>query len=363
MGHVREFSLGNVRVSKDRPPVFFAEVGSFFNGDPSLAMQLFEKIVEARDANPDAAVVLKTEILDNPEICLPGDLMESYTDKAGNLRQENYRELIERKSMPLREYEPLFAYCREVEIPTVVSVYDFKAADFAAAQGAAALKIASANVVHVPLIRHVARIGLPMVIDTGRATLREVSRAVEVARAEGLADLIVQHSPDGHPALPAAHNLRILETYEQCFGVPTGLSDHYVGVEMLYVAVALGACVLEKGLYTDPDELDQDIAHSMGVEDFPAVVRKTIECWQALGNPWRDPRAPIEGNIGSSQRQGLVARRQLRAGDSVSLDTARFAYPCFGIPVERWDDVEGWTLRDSVSEGTPIRWSDVAAPR
>ena len=97
-----------------------------------------------------------------------------------------------------------------------------------------------------------------MVIDTGRASLQEVARAVEAARESGAQDILLQHSPDGHPALPEAHNLRILQAYETCFGLPTGLSDHYVGVEMLYVAIALGACVIEKGLYFDEYELDED---------------------------------------------------------------------------------------------------------
>lgn len=358
---VREFKLGGFDVSRSAPPIFFAEVGSYFNGDAGLAMQLFEKIVAVRDAVPGAPVVLKTEILDDPEICLPGDLVESYVDKAGNVKRENYRELIERKAMPLADYRPLFAYCRTNNMPTVVSVYDFKAADFSAAEGAAGLKIASANIVHLPLIEHVASLGLPMVIDSGRSSLQEVARAVECARAAGCADIIVQHSPDGHPARPEAHNLRILQSYDQCFGLPTGLSDHYVGVEMLYMAIALGACVLEKGLYFNPDELDQDISHSMSIASFEAVLRTTLDCWTALGNTWRNKGVAITGNIGSSQRQGLVARRDLKPGDAVALENVRFAFPALGIGAEHWPIVKSWRLGTAVAQGQPIGWKDVAA--
>lgn len=362
MSHdVREFELGGVPVSKNEPPIFFAEVGSFFNGDANLAKKLFEQIVTARDANPNAAVVLKTEILDDPEICLRGDLIENYQDKKGNLKQENYRELIERKAMPLSNYEPLFAYCRDVKIPTVVSVYDFNAADFAAAQGAAGLKIASTNIVHLPLIHHVATLGLPMVIDTGRASLSEVARAVEVARNAGAYDIIVQHSPDGHPAAPEAHNLRILQTYERAFGLPVGLSDHHVGVEMLHMAIALGATVLEKGLYFHPEELDQDIAHSMDIKDFPAALQKTVECWQAMGDTWRDNSKPLKGTVGSSQRQCLVAKKGLKAGDPLSFDTVRFAFPCMGIPVEHWPIVKDWVIRADLAQDQPIEWHHVEA--
>jgi len=358
---IREFELGGVVVSKDAPPIVFAEVGSYFNGDSKAALTLFEKIVKHRDRNPDIPVILKTEILDDPEICLPGDLIETYQNKKGEVKKENYRSLIERKAMPLSNYEPLFAYCNEVNIPTVVSVYDFKAADFAKSNGAAGLKIASSNIVHLPLIYHVAKLGLPMVIDTGRASLQEVARAVEAARKGGVKDIIVQHSPDGHPAAPIAHNLRILETYERCFGLPTGLSDHYVGLEMLYMAIALGACVLEKGLYFDPEELDQDIAHSMDIEEFSGVLHKCLDCWQAMGRTWRDPAETITGTIGSSQRQCLVAKRDIEAGERLSLDSVRFAFPCLGVPVEHWPIVNGWLACEKIPVNQPIQWHHVAA--
>ena len=217
------------------------------------------------------------------------------------------------------------------------------------------------NVIHLPLIHYVAGLGLPMVIDTGRALLSEVARAVEVARNAGAKDIIIQHSPDGHPALPEAHNLRILQTYEKAFGLPVGLSDHHVGTEMLYMALALGATVLEKGLYFNPDELDQDIAHSMDINDLPIVLKKTLECWQAMGNTWRDNSKPIKGTLGSSQRQCLVAKKGLKAGDSLSFDTVRFAFPCMGIPVEHWSIVKDWAIRADLNQDQPIEWKHVEA--
>lgn len=352
----KSIKLGDVQVGSDHPPVFFAEIGSFFNGDASLARRMMEQVLACRQQAPRQPMVLKTEILDDPEICLPGDTLETYTCKGGQVKKESYRELIERKAMPIGEYVPLFKLCVDNNMPFVVSVYDFKAADFAAEHGAAALKIASSNVVHVPLIRYAARLGLPLVIDTGRTTIAEVHRAVDTARAAGCDDLIIQHSPDGHPAPPQAHNLRILQTYERVFGMPTGLSDHYVGVEMLYMAVAMGASVLEKGVYFDPEELDQDISHTMAVADLPRVLKTVYDCWQALGKPVRDTRSPIDWVIGTSQRQCLVAKRDLQPGDTIGLENVRFAFPCKGIPVEQWDLVDGWVVKEKVSANQPIQW-------
>jgi len=359
----RMFKLGGFEVGGARPPVFFAEIGSFFNGDPAPARELIRRIVECAKQVPRQPVVLKTEILDDPEICLAGAAMETYTSKAGVVKQENYRALIERKSMATDLYKPLFALCRESRIPFVVSVYDFKAADFAKREGAAALKIASSNIVHVPLIRHVARLGTPMVIDTGRSSIAEVHRAVDTARRAGCADIVIQHSPDGHPAPPKAHNLRIMQTYTQAFGLPAGLSDHFTGVEMLYVATALGAAVLEKGVYFDAEELDQDISHTMAIDDLPRVLETVHACWEALGRAERDPQERIDWVIGTSQRQCLVAKADLAPGQKIGLATVRFAFPCLGIPVEHWDMVEGWSIAVALSAGAPIRWEDVRPGR
>lgn len=356
----REVALGGYTAGAGHPPIFFAEIGSFFNGDPAPARELIRRIIECRAAVPEQPVILKTEILDDAEICLPTDVLETYTSKGGAVKRENYRALIERKVMPTSDYVPLFAMCRDAKIPVVVSVYDFKAADFSKAQGAAALKIASSNVTHVPLIRHVAGLGLPMVIDTGRTTIAEVHRAVDTARRAGCEDIILQHSPDGHPAPAKAHNLRILQTYMTAFGLPVGLSDHYTGVEMLYVAAALGAAVLEKGVYFNPDELDQDISHTMHIDDLPRVLRTVHDAWLSLGKPARDTRQPIDWVIGTSQRQCLVAARDLVPGDRIGLDTVRFAFPCLGIPVEQWDLVVGWTTTRPVAAGQPVRWEHVA---
>ena len=356
----REFLLGGFKVGTDYPPIFFAEIGSYFNGDFELAKYLVKRIIEARDAVSHQPVVLKTEILNNAEICLLDETEETYTDKNGQIKKENYRTLIERKILPLDSYEKLFRIISDSNMPFVVSVYDFEAAEFAATHGAAALKIASSNIVHIPLIRYAATFKLPLVIDTGRSSLSEVFRAVDTARKAGCYDIIIQHSPDGHPALPEAHNLRLLQTYLQCFDLPVGLSDHHVGLEMLYPSIALGASVLEKGVHLYPEELDQDISHTMALEDLLKALQLTYDCWIALGKGERDLKQKIKGVIGTSQRQCLIAKHDLILGDRINLDTIRFAFPCRGIPVENWDLVEGWKIAEAIPKNSPVTWQHIS---
>lgn len=358
---IKNIKIGPHVISHDTPPIFLAEIGAFFGQDIILAAEMIGQIAAARNDFMSQPLLLKTEILHDYDICLRSNVMETYAAKDGRIRKENYRSLIERKVISFTQYARLFSLCQEYKLPYVASVYDFSGADFAVDVGSSALKIASSNIINLPLIRHCAGKGVPIILDTGRATIAEVYRGVEAARIAGCHDLVVEHSPDGHPAKPNAHNLRVLQTYIQNFNVPVGLSDHHTGLEMMYMSIALGASIIEKGVHVAPDELDIDISHTMAIEDLPLVLRKIYACWQAMGKNARDLLTPIDGVIGTSQRQCLVARKNLYPGDSISFESVRFAFPCLGISVENWDLIDGWKVSSAVMEGSPIQWRDICA--
>ena len=356
---MQTFSIGRHLISQERPPLFLAEVGAFFSQDLDLARKLLDTISDARSSVPEQPLAFKTEILHDPEICLPGNTEETYMSKDGRIKKENYRQLIERKIFPLSKYEILLNHCRDLDFDFVVSVYDFVGVDFAVSCDAAAIKIASGNIVHIPLLRYAAKTKLPLIIDTGRASLGEVERAIEVIAACGCQKVVIEHSPDGHPAAPKAHNMRMLRTYLDTFELPVGLSDHHIGHEMLYLGVGLGASVLEKGVHFNPGDLDIDLSHSMCITDLPDVLRKVVDCWVALGDPRRKADTQISGVIGTSQRAGLIAREDLLPGQKISVETVGFAFPALGISVACWDDVLGLSLKHGIPKGVPITWSDI----
>jgi sialic acid synthase SpsE len=354
-------NIGGIMVGDGYPPVFLAEIGTYFNQDMKVADEMVRRIHEARQKEPTIPVILKGEILHDRNVCLDDATIETYQSKRGIRKQERYRDLIERKIVGIQKYRKLFALSHGYGLRLIVSVYDCDGADFAKDVGAVALKIASGNITHIPLIRHAASLGLPMLIDTGRASLAEVDTAVRAARTAGCRQLVIEHSPDGHPAPPENHNMRLLHTYAQAFGVPIGLSDHHNGEEMLYLAVGLGAHLLEKGLSLDAEVLEQDHAHALFMGDLSRVLGRVRNCWIALGNGFRD-LANTSGLIATSTRMGLVAKRPLRKGALISLENVRFAFPCRGIGVQHFDQVSGWIVNKDLPEGSVIRWQDVRPP-
>ena len=357
---IESVSLGGIPVGPEAPPVVLAEIGALFNRDVAMAGRLVERIAALRAPGAPLPILLKGEILHDPSICLDDDSIETYQSKSGERRVERFRTLIERKTLSLGAYAEIFALCRHANLPVVMSAYDRAGMEFAAQQGAVALKIASSNLTHLPLIRIAAATGLPLIIDNGRASLGEVDQAVRAARDAGAAGIILEHSPDGHPAPAANHNLRTLRTLAGAYRVPVGLSDHWAGHEMAIAAVALGASLIERNVVEAEGALEQDHAFASGIDAFGALVAALHSLWIGLGASYRDVRN-TSGLIATSARMGLVAQRDVAPGDAIGDDTVTFAFPRKGIGVEHFDLVRGWRFVHTVPAGRPISWRDIQA--
>ncbi len=337
--------LGNIPVGDGHPPVFVAEVGSFFNKNLDLALDYLQRTVDA------GAPVFKTEILHDPDTVLAGvDLACRYKHAHGE-KVERYRELIERKVVPLREYERLFCASRELAIPVIATVFDKMGVDFLKDMGAAGVKISRNNLNHIPLLRKAARSGLPVILDIGELYLSETMSAVELLQEEG-AFVIVNHHPGANPSPAGIHNMRMIDTYKRVLDIPIGLSCHYRGEEMMYVAVARGANLLEKGVVDDPDRTEVDLISAMPFTDLKPVLEKIYHCWEALG----DGKLKVPADRNLSTRTGMYARSKMKRGRPISLDTVGFAWPPVGVSPEYWDEVEGWVLAKDVAAGDPIEW-------
>jgi len=335
-----------------RPPVLLPDIGTFFNHDVELALTMVKEVKTA------GARYLKGEILHDADICLSSDVAEHYLGHNAQPVQENYRQLIERKTLHLSAYEKIFTPCSTLGMGLVLSVYDMEGADFAQQMGACAIKIASTNVVHATLIRHCAQLGLPLLIDTGKASLDETLRALRWAREAGANRLILEYSPPAPPASVSNHNLRVFGLLAEKFDGPLGLSDHHAGEEMLYAATTLGCRVLEKGLCADDNASDQDVFHALPASILAEVISKCRNIHAALGDANRAYAPSAER---PAARMGIVAGKDLASGDTVDIEAVRFAFPTLGIPVEEWDKVNHSRLKAPVAAGQPIEWHHVDA--
>ena len=347
-----QVDIGGILIGPEHSPHVLADIDVYFQSDEAKAFRLVDAISRA------GCRFLKGAVLSRADLCLPGTEKVTYFNAhAGKTVEECYADVISRHLVSHETLERVLGHGRSRGLLPILSVYDDEGVAFALGQGAVAIKIPSSNITHAPLIGAAVQTGLPILIDTGRSTLAEIDRAVGWALAAGAGGrLIVEHSPAGPPAGVEKAHLRILPFLAQRYGCPVGLSDHAIGLDMLPIAVALGASILEKGLVVDKATVDIDVAHAMGESDLPKALALSHQAWHALGSA---PRPENELPLRSIDRMGLVARRALEPGERIGRDCVRFAFPPVGIGVEHWNSVEGASLEMAVGEGEPVRWNAI----
>jgi sialic acid synthase SpsE len=331
--------------------IFWPDIDVYFKADLARAEKLIASLAGA------GSDWVKGALLGDPALALEDEAsrVTYYVDGRGEVT-EPYSDVLARHILPPEIAREVYAMAREAGLRIALSLYRIEDVSFAIELGAEALKIPSSNIVHGPLIRECAGSGLPLVIDTGRSTLAEIAHAIELARDSGALDICVQHSPAAPPAPLTEHRLRFLLTLHESFGVPVGLSDHHAGDEMLYAAVAMGAVLVEKGVCLDDSAPDIDLAHALPVSELGPVLTRCRNIAAALGSR-SAPLASEKRN--EPARMGLVARRDVRAGERVSLETVDFAWPALGIPVECFDIVAGWCFASDVAARAIIDWTHV----
>jgi sialic acid synthase SpsE len=346
---IRPVNLGGVLVGDEYPTVFMAEVGTFFNQDIDLAIAYLNSIVQA------GAQIFKTEILHDPEVCLPDSGIKAVYNYANGVTEEDYRQLIERKIVPLEDYDRLFTICQKLDIPFICSVYDTVGIDFLVEKGGAAIKFARDNVTNIGLIRYAAKTKLPILFDAGNLYLSELARAVELVRESGSGDVIILHHPAANPAPASVHNLRVMQTYKQAFRAPVGLACHYRGDEILYAAVAIGANIIEKGVVNNPNRNEQDVVSAAHIDELPDIVSKIRNCYEAMGqNVWevKEPRDQMSW-------KGLTAKNDIARGEKLNIKNVGFAFPPKGIAADHWDLVDGKFASQDIAKGEVILWPDI----
>jgi len=343
--------VGEFVIGEREEPFFIAELGICHGGDLATALRLADASVEA------GAHCVKTETFQRETVVLDDSAVARYFID-GKVVEEPLGEHMDRYELTLDEHHQIKRRCDELGVPFMSTAHEFEGIDFLKEIGAAAVKIASPDIVHGPLLRYAARSGLPVFLDTGASLQHEVELAVECLRHEGAAGIVVNHNPAGHPALPEGHDLRIIPRLCEILNVPIGLSDHYERCEMMYAAIAVGALVVEKPVSEDPNVKEPERNWSVSTDDLACVIKNCAAVYSALGKPAR--LISHEGQIyRNNNRSGCAAKMDLPEGTLLTLDNVVFGRPRKGIGVEHWGLIEGRPLRRAKDKHEFIRWEDL----
>ena len=234
------------------------------------------------------------------------------------------------------------------------SPFDLTAVDFLEEMGVPAYKIASFEIVDLPLIRRVAQTGKPIIMSTGMATLAEIDEAVRTAREAGAAQIALLKCSSAYPAPAEEMNLRVIPHLARAFGLPVGLSDHTLGIAVPVAAVALGACIVEKHFTFSREVPGPDSAFSLEPHEFKAMVEAIRVAEKALGEVRYEATEREEAS--RVFRRSLFVVQDMKAGEEFTEDNVRSIRPGHGLHTRHMDQVLGRPAATYIPRGTPLSW-------
>jgi pseudaminic acid synthase len=337
-------------VGVGQAPYVVAELSANHGGSLHRALMVMEA---AKAAGADA-IKLQTYTADTITIDHDGP---DFRIHGGLWNGRRLYELYQEAHTPWDWHPMLFAKGRELGIPVFSTPFDATAVDFLEKLNPPAYKIASFEMIDLPLVRRIAETGKPVIMSTGMASPEEIAESVGAFCAAGGRELVLLHCVSGYPVPVEQSNLRRIPKLAAQFGCPIGLSDHTLGVEVAIASVAVGACLIEKHFTLRRADGGPDAAFSLEPRELAALVHGAKAAHAALGSG--DPeRAEVEK--GSMVfRRSLYVVRDIVAGETFTTDNVRIIRPGYGLAPRHLPDVLGRRARRELTRGTALLWDAV----
>jgi N-acetylneuraminate synthase len=347
MQHIK---IRDRRIGPEQPVYIVAEISGNHNQDFDEAVRILHA---AKEAGSDA-IKLQTY---TPDTITINCNSEPFRIKGTMWEGRNLYELYGEAYTPWEWQPKLKQVANELGLDCFSSPFDFTAVDFLEKMDVPAHKIASFELVDIPLIQRVACTGKPVIMSTGMASLTEIDEAVRAFRDTGGKQLVLLKCTSAYPSPPEEMNLRTIPHLAETFGVPVGLSDHTLGIAVPVAAVALGACVIEKHLTLSRAAGGPDAAFSLEPNEFKAMVEAVRTAEKALGR--------VSYEVTEKEKASRIFRRSLfvvedmKAGDVFTDQNIRSIRPAHGLPPKYFLEVLDRRAARDLLRGTPLRWEDV----
>lgn len=342
--------IGNRTVGPDHPPFIICELSANHNGDLGRALHMIEV---AAKTGADA-IKLQTYTADT--LTIDSDRPD-FKIKGGPWGGRTLYDLYKEAHTPFEWHEALFAKARDLGIIIFSTPFDETAVDLLQGLDAPLYKIASFEVIDLPLIARVAKTNKPMIISTGLANLGEIEEAVATARKHGNGGVALLHCTSAYPAPLEDSNLRTISHLAQAFNVPAGLSDHTPGITAPIASIALGGCIIEKHFTLARSDGGPDAAFSLEPDEFRALVDGCKAAHQTIGTVSYDLLGSERGNF--TFRRSIYVVADVRKGEPFTRDNVRSIRPGFGLPPKYLETVVGGRATRDVIRGEPLSWSMV----
>jgi N,N'-diacetyllegionaminate synthase len=325
-----------------------AEIGINHDGSVNQAEKLIDAAVEA------GADAVKFQSFRADRLLIPS--RDRYAHQVEG--SESAYQLLRRCELSWADQEKLKKHSDRRGVIFMSTPFDEESADFLDSLGVPIFKIASSDITHVPLLRHVASKGKPILLSTGMSFLGEVADAIWSLKSAGAKEILLMHCVSAYPALPQDMNLRAIQTLQSYFELSVGLSDHSQGILLPLIAVALGAVIIEKHFTLDKTASGPDHKVSMDPDDLKTLVASLRDVEACLGDGRKRP-SDVEEESRLFSRRSIVAAVDIRANETIAPWMLSFKRPGTGLEPRHWEKVIGMTARRNVEKDTILQWEDL----
>jgi len=315
--------------------LIIAEAGVNHNGDLGLAKQLIDAAAEA------GADLVKFQTF-NADRQVTRTAKKADYQTQTTLGIESQHEMLRRLELTEAMHHELISHCAKRGIGFFSTGFDIESVDLLVSLGQDRFKIPSGEITNLSYLRHIGRLGKPVILSTGMATLGEIEEAIEALEHAGTlrSSLTVLHCTTEYPTPMNEVNLRAMQSIHAAFGLAVGYSDHSQGIEVAIAAVAMGATVIEKHFTLDRNLPGPDHKASLEPEQLKAMVAAIRNIEIALGDGIKR-LTPSESRNKPNVRKSLVASRPIKAGEIFNAKNTTAKRPGTGISPMRWDEILG----------------------
>lgn len=335
-------------INKRDDTFIIAEMSANHNGSIDRA----ETLVRAAAETGANSIKLQTYTADT--MTIPSD-NEYFRIKGTLWEGRSLHELYKEAHTPWEWTPRLIALAGELGIECFSTPFDIAAVDFLEDCKVSRYKIASFEVVDIPLLKRIGATGKPVIMSTGMASLAEIDEAVRTLRENGSGDITLLKCTSSYPAPVEEANLFTIPHLAQAFRCKSGLSDHTMGTAVAVAAVALGACCIEKHFTLFRSDGGPDSAFSMEPHEFKQMVQDIRIVEKALGRVNYELTEKEKGSV--CFRRSLFIVTDMKAGEVFTSENVRSIRPGYGLHTRYLDVVLGKQSTADIVAGTPLAWN------
>ena len=332
------FEINQKKIGNMNPTYFIAEAGLNHNGQIDIAKKMID---DAYNAGADA--------------------IKFQTYKSENFLSESseYFDFFKNVELSYDDFNILKDYSKDCGITFLSTPFDFDSADFLEKIGVSAFKIASSDLTNMPLIEHIAKMNLPMIISTGLGTMEEIDESIKICNSVGNENIAILHCVADYPAEPEKTNLDALVSMRNKYQFPIGYSDNGESTIVDEVAVSLGASIIEKHFTLDKEMTGPD--HSFSI--LPNDMKKLIERFRLIEKIKGDGnKLPNDKEINNkiAIRKSITCSKFIKYGENFSLENIAIKRPGNGIEPKFWSEVIGKKANRDIKKDEMIKWDDIS---